>query len=573
MDVVKTPEPVGFIVGNVETQRFSFVTEPTICPPRLEYLVVRNIPATEQGLDRVDVLAQVSRLQVASQILGEELTYEEARAILEGLSPRPKIIGTADVLGYLTPDGGVRLPRHAPLPGQPVYLASDEFLRNFFSKDVEYGITIGNLINREGVEVKLNPNGLRRHLAIIAQTGAGKSYLAGLLLENLLKLGATILVFDPNSDYVMMRLTPEGKRTSFSDSVKVYRVPLKAERRYSDEKIGGSEEYTIRFWTLEDEDIFEIAQIHETWARIRETLSKLLNTLRKKSSYFTPKDLKELVEGMMESADAGGELEELEETVSESELEEMTLNMQRKAKASKETKGSFSYEELRRVKPYVDRLASLEIWGDKDLPIEDIISPKKLSVIDLAGLQQRAMEIVVDRTLREIWERAVLGQLPRPLFVFLEEAHNFVPGKGKPSRCAEIINRIAAEGRKFKVFLVVITQRPYKINQDTLSQCGSQIIMKLTNPEDQKAVRTASENISEALLADLPGLNTGEAVVLGELTRVPVMIKVGKRESAEGGADVDIVKELQLASQESKINAPIIKIESKEDDLMGGGVL
>jgi DNA helicase HerA-like ATPase len=273
--------------------------------------------------------------------------------------------------------------------------------------------------------------------------------------------------------------------------------------------------------------------------------------------------LKELVEGMMESAEAGGELEELEETVSESELEEMTLNMQRRA--SKETKGSFSYDELRRVKPYVDRLASLEIWGDKDLPIDDIISPKRLSVIDLAGLQQRAMEIVVDRTLREIWERAVLGQLPRPLFVFLEEAHNFVPGKGKPSRCAEIINRIAAEGRKFKVFLVVITQRPYKINQDTLSQCGSQIIMTLTNPEDQKAVRSASENISEALLADLPGLNTGEAVVLGELTRVPVMIKVGRRESAEGGADVDIVKELQLASQESTIKTQI-NFEKKEVD-------
>jgi DNA helicase HerA-like ATPase len=268
---------------------------------------------------------------------------------------------------------------------------------------------------------------------------------------------------------------------------------------------------------------------------------------------------------MMESADEDGKLEEIGEEVSEDELAEMTLNMQRKAKAGKETKGSFSYEEVRRVKPYVDRLASLEIWGDKDLPIDEIISPKKLSVIDLAGLQQRAMEIVVDRTLREIWEKAVLGQLPRPLFVFLEEAHNFVPGRGKTSRCAEIINRIAAEGRKFRVFLVVITQRPYKINQDTLSQCGSQIIMKLTNPEDQNAVRTASENISESLLADLPGLNTGEAVVLGELTRVPVMIKVGKRESAEGGADVDIVKELQLASQESSIK-PQIKYEKKEVD-------
>ncbi|MGC8843245.1 MAG: helicase HerA domain-containing protein, partial [bacterium] len=263
MEVVKSYEPVGYIVGNVETQRFNFVTEPSICPPRLEYLVVRDVPAIEPGLQRVDVLAQVSRLQVASQILGEELTFEETRAILEGIAPRPKIIGTADVLGYLTPEGTVKLPRHTPLPGQPVYLASDDFLRNFFSKDVEYGIPIGNLINREGVEVVLNPNGLRRHLAIIAQTGAGKSYLAGLLLENLLKLGATILVFDPNSDYVMMRLTPDGRRTPFSHFVRVYRVPLKAERRYSDDKIGGSEEYTIRFWTLEDEDIFEIAQIPE----------------------------------------------------------------------------------------------------------------------------------------------------------------------------------------------------------------------------------------------------------------------------------------------------------------------
>jgi len=567
MEVVQSNQPVGYIVGNVETQRFRFVTEPSICPPRLEYLVVRDIPAPEGGMKRVDVLAQVSELMVATQILGEELTFEEARAILEGISPRPKIIGTADVLGYL---GGrvVKLPRHAPLPGQPVYLASDEFLRAFFSEDIESGITIGNLINREGVEVKLNPNGLRRHLAIIAQTGAGKSYLAGLLLEQLLKLGATILVFDPNSDYVMLRYTPEGGKTSFADRVNVYRVPLKGERRYSDDKIGGSEKYTIRFWTLDNEDIYEIAQIHESWTRIREGLGKILNYMKKQSPYFTPPDLKEMLENMLEAASAASPLSDLEEGVDEKLLENLTQEMQRKS--GKETKTILSEEEIRRIKPYVDRLASLDIWGDNDLPLEKIISPQTLSVVDLAGLQQRAMEIVVDRTLRGIWERAVTGQLSRPLFVFLEEAHNFVPSGKNPSRCAEIINRIAAEGRKFKVFLVVITQRPYKINQDTLSQCGSQIIMKLTNPEDQKAVRTASENISESLLSDLPGLNTGEAVVLGELTRVPVMIKVGRRESAEGGADVDIIKELQLAKQESRY--PDIGLGEKTLEEMNWGI-
>ncbi|MGC8843424.1 MAG: ATP-binding protein, partial [bacterium] len=309
-----------------------------------------------------------------------------------------------------------------------------------------------------------------------------------------------------------------------------------------------------------------IAQIPESWTRIRDTLSILINILKKQSPYFTPQMLKEAVEEMLGSDDLGGELEEIAEDVNEEMLEGITAEMQNKAKKKKDKGSAPSYEELRRVKPYVERLASLEIWGDKDLPLDEIISPQTLSVIDLAGLQQRAMEIVVDRTLRGIWEKAVLGQLPRPLFVFLEEAHNFVPGRGKPSRCAEIINKIAAEGRKFKVFLVVITQRPYKINQDTLSQCGSQIIMKLTNPEDQKAVRMASENISEALLADLPGLNTGEAVVLGELTRVPVMIKVGRRESAEGGADVDIVQELKRAISDKATRKTFIDDELGEMD-------
>jgi DNA helicase HerA-like ATPase len=94
---------------------------------------------------------------------------------------------------------------------------------------------------------------------------------------------------------------------------------------------------------------------------------------------------------------------------------------------------------------------------------------------------------------------------------------------------------------------VVITQRPGKIDPDTLSQCGSQIVMKLTNPEDQQAVRRASESLSESLFNDLPGLNTGEAIILGPLTRVPCLIKVGRRVSAEGGSDIDVTAELEKA--------------------------
>jgi hypothetical protein len=158
---------------------------------------------------------------------------------------------------------------------------------------------------------------------------------------------------------------------------------------------------------------------------------------------------------------------------------------------------------------------------------------------------------VVSKVLREAWSIAVNQGLPRPVFFVMEEAHNFVPGgPGAQSKAAGIIKKIASEGRKFGLFLVLITQRPYKVHGDTLSQCNSKIVMRLTNPQDQQAVRLSSESISEGLLADLPGLNVGEAVILGPLVRVPVMVKVGQRVSKLGGNDWDVVGALARARDE-----------------------
>jgi hypothetical protein len=112
---------------------------------------------------------------------------------------------------------------------------------------------------------------------------------------------------------------------------------------------------------------------------------------------------------------------------------------------------------------------------------------------------------------------------------------------------SEIIEKIASEGRKFGIFLMVVTQRPNKISSNVLSQCNSQIIMRLTNPEDMSAVRRSSEGLSEDLFNDLPGLNKGEAIVVGELTKIPTMIKISGRTSSEGGSDIDLDEALSRA--------------------------
>jgi uncharacterized protein len=97
--------------------------------------------------------------------------------------------------------------------------------------------------------------------------------------------------------------------------------------------------------------------------------------------------------------------------------------------------------------------------------------------------------------------------------------------------------------------------------------------MRLTNPDDQIAVQKASEAISSDLLRDLPALDQGEAIVLGTLTRVPAMIKVGKRRSAEGGSDIDLVEALQQAAQDSKLDkvleeslAVVRKVSAREEE-------
>lgn len=619
---------VGYVVGEVRTDSFTFVTNAHIAPPRWEYVVVRNVQERiDEAVHQVDVLAQVSSLQVSSRLLDTSMGYGEVEAILRRLETLPPVVvGQAKVLGYL--DGKtVRLPRGAAMPGAEVYRAPDDLLRQFFSGDVTSGIALGTLINRPKVDVKLNPNGLRRHLAVIAQTGAGKSYTVGVVLEQLLELGGTVIVFDPNSDYVLMRRDERHQPTPFADRVQVYRLPTEQRGRISDEAIGGAQRFTVQFSRLDADEICNLTGISEGATNIRQAVRTAVDNLD--GTDFTPRvllqELQRLANGGQIPAggdftapahpsigDAGRFSQYLREETARKAGTSTLRQAQDSARLSTDL-GSDGPDDLNdeewfdspakaeeappeepapapaplpsaaaplrrdqdtlitpdvisgagRALKYVERLARIDIWGFEDVPMDRLLRPMSLSVIDLAGIDQWIADFIVDKVLRETWGRATTEGLARPVFVVLEEAHNFVAGGRDQGRASIIIKRIASEGRKFGIFLVLITQRPYRIHQDTLSQCNSQIIMRLTNPEDQNAVRRASESISESLLADLPGLNVGEAVVLGPLVRVPVMVRVGRRASQEGGSDIDVVQALENAR--SEVVTEQMKAEAEEE--------
>jgi hypothetical protein len=86
-----------------------------------------------------------------------------------------------------------------------------------------------------------------------------------------------------------------------------------------------------------------------------------------------------------------------------------------------------------------------------------------------------------------------------------------------------------SEGRKFGIGVGIISQRPSKIDDDVLSQCKSQVIMEIQNPNDQDAVKRGVEDVGEDLLSELPGLTPGQAVIAGDTVNTPFMADIRER--------------------------------------------
>ncbi len=508
---------VGVIIGEASSNEFYFSSKPGEMPSRWEYLLTYSEEDVDGTPKQVEVVAQVERVISASQALTKELDFEIIKKIIESGLADKQVWGKARVLGYLTETGDLQQPKKAVMPSKPVYIAPPELLEKFYSYPEDEAIRIGTLITRSEVPVSLSIKGFRRHLALIAQTGAGKTYLAGIIADELLRKGGTIVMLDPHADYVFLSRMADGKRHELSDRITVFRNPAST-GRYTEGDVGRVEPYEICFSDLDLDEICLISGISQSYTNIVSGLGATLAQLRGEMDVFQPEDLLQKLENI--------------------------------DKWKSDSLDSKIVEGAKSARKYLARLVRMRVFTNASTNIDEMLRPRHLSVVDLSGLDDGVSDYIAFRILSDIYEKAAGGEFEYPVFVFVEEAHRFIPAKGS-TYSSRIIKKIAAEGRKFGVFLVVITQRPSKIHSDALSQCNSQIIMRVTNPEDQVAVASSSERLGEALLEDLPGLNTGEAVIVGEMTRAPIMARIKKRTTREGGSDIDITGKMKEAVEKA----------------------
>lgn len=190
---------------------------------------------------------------------------------------------------------------------------------------------------------------------------------------------------------------------------------------------------------------------------------------------------------------------------------------------------------------WLDRLVKALLAGSVDQ--EDRSGGVK--VIDFSEVPSDVLPLMVSLVAKlafsvQQWTEAAMRH---PIAIFCDEAHLYIPERqptgGAGEISVEIFERIAKEGRKYGVGLVVISQRPSEVNRTVLSQCNNLVAMRLTNGDDQSVVRRLLPDSLAGFGDLLPVLDTGEALVVGDASLLPTRIRVSMPEHRPNSGTVE----------------------------------
>lgn len=187
-----------------------------------------------------------------------------------------------------------------------------------------------------------------------------------------------------------------------------------------------------------------------------------------------------------------------------------------------------------------------EIFLDNLLGLKDKKKKTQITIIDLNSVEDEVVEVVSCVITRLIFER--LKTIPIrnsfPVNLVLEEAHRYI-SEHKNSHFGEankIFERVAKEGRKYGLFLMVSSQRPSELSKTVLSQCSNFIVHRIQNPDDLNHIRQMTPHISANILYRLPSIPTQHALVFGSSVQIPTLFKVNDANPLPNSANSDIIK-------------------------------
>lgn len=432
----------------------------------------------------------------------------------------------------------------------PVHFSTAEELRAIFPAPGERHVRLGRLAASQHVPVCLDVNKLVvRHAAVVGSTGAGKTSAVASLLQRLVRDGwqaAHIIVIDPHGEYAAALGNDASVRSVLATEPSVrLRVP---------------------YWALPASDILQVlagSGASAGLSRFTELVAEERRRFVGRATWLglTPDSVTADTPVPFDLYEVWYKLDWENNETRANKDDPDTARVQDKGDAKNlrpavfepygpggkpphkaPTHGRYGRapELLRLGLLDPRRRFLLEPTGDADSgedPLVEVITEwlggaRPISVLDFSGVPNEAADIAIGVVLNLIFEVALrceaggpgIGK-PSPVLVVLEEAHRYM-GEGAQRITRQSVNRIAREGRKYGVGLLLVSQRPDELPSTALAQCGTLIALRLSNATDQGVIRAALPDSVSELAAALPSLRTGEAIVSGEAVVVPARVLI-----------------------------------------------
>lgn len=425
--------------------------------------------------------------------------------------------------------------RHYPTTGAEVYTVSVDELKPIFMKFRGYRFNLGYIPTHPSLGVSLDPSALfGRHFAILGQSGSGKSWAVASLVQR-------AVAAMPNAHIILLDLHGEY---CWTDEQGNPRSAFKSENvRYIDAR-----KLEIPYWLMTFAELIDLlVDRADQGASVQIAfLREILYELKKKSAkklgidnisidspiYFSLNDLyKSFKDANEQRSDFGKTQGALF-----GQFDEFLVKLQ-----SRLSDVRYDFLLKPRFRTSSETLSSL---------LRDFVGlgqpRRQITVIDLSPVPFDVRPGVSAQIGRLAFEFNYWNPRNRefPILLLCEEAHAYIPrdSGSQYEGTRKSMERIAKEGRKYGVGLGVVSQRPHELSETVLSQCGTYICLRITNPDDQSYVRDLVPESEGDLTDILSALGRGEAMVMGEGTPLPIRFQIYRPDPAPNSSDVDYHK-------------------------------
>jgi len=406
------------------------------------------------------------------------------------------LTGFGGVIGALDEAGAVQRGDRPPFRKAPMDLARPTELGGLHGAAAGT-LTIGTWRTGDvGAEASLRAGGFNRHTFLCGQSGSGKTYALGVLLERLLlQTDLRMAVFDPNADFVHLGSTVPG--VAEADAQRIADRGVRVLRSDST-RTEGDEPLRMRFRTM---------------TRQAQAATLQLDPVRDQDEY-------------------NAFISFLTQIGPHTEMGEMLAALR------SGTPGQRSLAQR------MENLGMLDwqVWA-RDLPsAADVVTGGNgVTVMDLGGFGDPAEPVAIClEVVDELWsqrDRRV------PTLLVIDEAHNLCgtePASPVAQRLLDRLIQVAAEGRKYGLWLLLSSQRPSKIHPQILSQCDNLMLMRMNSPDDVAELGQAFGFAPKAMLRASNGFVQGEALLAGGFAPVPMLVQMRERLTRQGGSDVAV---------------------------------